>query len=124
MNNKPKKVVALRFLSSESLSWVKLSCHQPLIHKKYVTIKEQPKKNNQLCILGFLVRADVYPIHLHLKNFMGTLEPYFCHAPIPGPTRLADPNRVRGARTNTRTLYLTFFFFKTELVPVVMAHIL
>ena len=45
-----------------------------------------------------------------------------CHTPIPGPTRLADPNRVRGARLRTGTLYLIFFF--TELVPVGMAHIL
>ena len=46
-----------------------------------------------------------------------------CHAPIPGPTRLADPNRVRGVRLKTGTLYL-IFFFKIELVLVVMAHIL
>ena len=46
-----------------------------------------------------------------------------CHAPIPGPTRVADLNRVRGARPYTRTLYL-IFFFKDELVPVDMAHIL
>ena len=32
-----------------------------------------------------------------------------CHAPIPGLTRLADPNRVRGARLRTGTLYLIFF---------------
>ena len=32
-----------------------------------------------------------------------------CHAPIPGPTRLADPNRVRGARPYIGTLYLIFF---------------
>ena len=81
VKNKPKKVVAIRFLSSESRSWVKLSCHQPLIHHKYVTIKEQPKKEkNQWCILGFFVRVDVYPIHLHLKNFLGTHEPYFAHS--------------------------------------------
>ena len=80
VKNKPKKVVALRFLSSESRFWVNLPRHQPLIHKKYVTIKEQPKrKKNQLCILGFLVRVDVYPIHLHLKNILGTYEPYFAH---------------------------------------------
>ena len=36
-----------------------------------------------------------------------------CHTPIPGQTRLADPNRVRGARPYTGTLYL-FFFFLTE----------
>ena len=29
-----------------------------------------------------------------------------CHAPILGPTQLADPNRVRSARTYTETLYL------------------
>ena len=80
VKNKPKKVVALRFLFSKARSWVKISRHQPLIHHKYVTIKEQPKKKNQLCILGFLVRVDVYLIHLHLKNFLGTLEPYFVHA--------------------------------------------
>ena len=74
MKKKTKKVVVLRFLFSESHSWVKFPRHQPIIHHKYVTIKEQPKKNNQLCILGFLVRVDVYPIHLHLKNFLGTHE--------------------------------------------------
>ena len=63
-------------------SWVKLPRHQPLIHHKYVTIKEQPKKKNQLCILGFLVRVDVYPIHLHLKNILGTHEPYFSHSSL------------------------------------------
>ena len=44
----------------------------------------------------------------------------FYHTPIPGPTRLADPNRVRGTRSYTGT----FFFFKAELVHVGMAHIL
>ena len=46
-----------------------------------------------------------------------------CHTPIPGPTRLADPNWFRGAGTYTRTLYL-IVFFKAELVSVGMAHIL
>ena len=32
-----------------------------------------------------------------------------CHAPIPCPTRLADPNRVRVARPYTGTLDLIFF---------------
>ena len=48
VKNKPKKVVALRFLSSESCSWVKLSRHQPIIHHKYVTIKEQPKRKKSV----------------------------------------------------------------------------
>ena len=34
----------------------------------------------------------------------------YCHAPIPGQTRLVDPNRVRDARPCTVTLYLIFFF--------------
>ena len=38
-----------------------------------------------------------------------------CHTPIPGPTRMADPNRVRGVRLYTGTLYLFFFFFSSEL---------
>ena len=79
VKKKPKKVVAFRFLFSESCSWVNIPRHQPLIHHKYVTIKEQPKKKNQLCILEFFVMVDVYPIHLHLKNFMGTHESYFTH---------------------------------------------
>ena len=37
------------------------------------------------------------------------VEEALCHAPIPCPTRLADPNRVRGARLSTMTLYLFFF---------------
>ena len=77
VKNKPKKVVALRFLFSKSRYWVKISRHQPLIHHKYVTIKEKPKKKNQLCILGFLVRVDVYPIHLHLKKFWGHMSHIF-----------------------------------------------
>ena len=79
MKKKPKKVVTLRFLFLESHSWVNLPRHQPLIPHKYVTIKEQPKKKNQLWILEFLVMVDVYPIHLHLQNFLGTHEPYFAH---------------------------------------------
>ena len=33
-----------------------------------------------------------------------------CHAPNPGPTQLADPNRVRDARPDTGTLPDFFFF--------------
>ena len=32
----------------------------------------------------------------------------YCHTPILSPTRLADPNRVRGTRPYTGTLYLLF----------------
>ena len=77
--NKVKKVVALQFLSSESRSWVKLPRHQPLINHKYVTIKEQPKKEKSVVHSRILVRVDVYPRLLHLKIFMGTDDPYFSH---------------------------------------------
>ena len=49
VKNKRKKVVALRFLFSEFRSWFNFPRHQPLIHHKYVTIKEQPKKNKISC---------------------------------------------------------------------------
>ena len=48
VKTKPKKVVALLFLFSESRSWVNHPRHQPLIHHKYVTIKEQPKKKKSV----------------------------------------------------------------------------
>ena len=48
VKNKPKKVVALQFISSESRSWVKFPRHQPLIHHKYIIIKEQPKKKKKI----------------------------------------------------------------------------
>ena len=40
-----------------------------------------------------------------------------CHTPVPSPTRMADPNRVRAARLYTRTL-IDLFFLRAELVPV------
>ena len=66
-------------------------------------------------------------INLHFgfkSSLQCNLNVYICHTPILGPTRLADPNRFWGARTYTGTLCLIFFFFKVELVPVGMAHIL
>ena len=35
----------------------------------------------------------------------------FCHAPIPGPTRLADPNRFPGRETQDWDSLPDFFFF-------------
>ena len=46
-----------------------------------------------------------------------------CHAPIPGPTRSADPNRFPGCETQDwDSLPDFFFFFKSQLAPVGMAH--
>ena len=47
---------------------------------------------------------------LHLNSDLGVL----CHASNLGPTRLAEPNRVWGARLRTGTLYLIFFFLKNR----------
>ena len=46
-----------------------------------------------------------------------------CHTPILGPTRMADPNRVRGARLYTGTLYLFFFSLRAELITESKYHI-
>ena len=46
----------------------------------------------------------------NLKRYQDWGNGLHCHAPIPGPTRLADPNRVRGARIGIGTLYLNIFF--------------
>ena len=56
------------------------------------------------------VHDGVYEAHQ-----IGIKMRWMCHAPIPGPTRLADPNRFRGAKPYTRTLYLFFFsiFFQS-----------
>ena len=42
---------------------------------------------------------------------------FACHAPDPGSTRLANPNRFRGAKPYTGTLF--FFFLKADLISVV-----
>ena len=47
-----------------------------------------------------------------------------CHAPIPGPTGLADPNHFPGLENIYWDSLPDFFFPKAELVPVGMTHIL
>ena len=44
-----------------------------------------------------------------LSHFEVVSDSRTCHTPIPSPTRLEDPNRFRGARPYTMTLYLIFF---------------
>ena len=65
----------------------------------------------QKCLnLGSDTNLCWYHIPTSLRlSYTYTLIPT-CHALNPGPTRLADPNRVRGARLRTGTLYLIFFF--------------
>ena len=45
-----------------------------------------------------------------LRRYGMKLNPLKHHTPNPGPTRLADPNRFRGARLYTGILYPIFFF--------------
>ena len=57
-------------------------------------------------------------LSLYLSYIMHDI---LCHAPNPGPTRLADPNRFPGRETQDWDS-LPVFFFKTELIPVGMTH--
>ena len=53
---------------------------------------------------------------------MGMRRHYTCHALDPGPTRLVNLNRFRGAKPYTGTPYYYFFylfFFRAELISVV-----
>ena len=73
LRNKPKKVVDLQFLSSESRSWVKLTRHQPLIHHKYVTIKEQPKKEK------LVVYSRIFWLRLMSTQYSFTCKIFWGH---------------------------------------------
>ena len=46
-----------------------------------------------------------------------------CHAPIPDPTRLSDPNRVRGVTLYYILGLIDLFFLRAELVSVVIQTI-
>ena len=61
--------------------------------------------------------------HLSFVLFLVDLS-WFCQAPNPGPTRLADPNRFPGRETQDWDSLPDFFFFKSQLAPMGMAHIL
>ena len=56
-----------------------------------------------------------------LKEFRPEIQTHICQAPIPGPTRLADPNRFPGRETQDWDSLPDFFFI--ELTSVGMAHI-
>ena len=55
--------------------------------------------------------------HLPYESLTSVTSPW-CHAPIPDPTRMADPNRVRARDYILRLIDL--FFIRAELVPVVI----
>ena len=54
-----------------------------------------------------------------LTNAPATFMDLMCHAPDPGPTRLANPNRFQGAKPYAGTPYFFTFFFKAEIISVV-----
>ena len=58
-----------------------------------------------------LIKCDFWLKEFSFLGHIVSVEGIRCHAPNPGPTRSVDPNRVRGARLRTGTLYLIFFFF-------------
>ena len=67
-------------------------------------------------------RRESNPIALHFSidsrsgilrasDITATFNLSVCHAPDPGPTRLANPNRFRGAKPYTGTPYLFILYF-------------
>ena len=80
VKNKPKRLSLL-----DSYSWnpvLQVSSSPTPNPSQICHYQRTTQEKNKLCILGFLVGVDVYPIHLHLKNFTWTLEPYFSHASL------------------------------------------
>ena len=69
----------------------------------------------------FGVFLDSMEIPLSQDSFHIPVECNGCHAPIPDPTRMANPNRVR-ARDYILGL-IDLFFLRAELVPVVIQTI-
>ena len=67
--------------------------------------------------LGFLDVLICFMKLCYRLLLIRSLDKQKCHAPIPGPTRLANPNQFRGAKPYTGTSY--FFFFRAELISVV-----
>ena len=55
------------------------------------------------------IEFSIYDSGLCLSMQSSVATCSLCHTSIPGPTRLADQKKVRGARPYTRTLYLVFF---------------
>ena len=83
-------------------------------------------KKLALCIQEqkpFVLKTVFLTLSLGMREGVGEDSSYgighedICHTSIPGPTQMADLNRVRGARLYTRTL-IGLFFFRAELVPV------
>ena len=64
-------------------------------------------QNHILLHISLPYQGFVHPVDLDIKEYTGWV---MCHTPIPGPTRLANPNRVPGRETIYGTLYLIFFF--------------
>ena len=75
--------------------------------------KQKKKKMKERKVVGTIVGYEI-----EKKSINKKMREEDCHAPIPGPTRLVNPNRFRGAKPYTGTLYFFFFFFRAELIPV------
>ena len=70
-------------------------------------------------LINIMAVSESGPMFLKAINCKGeTKDKHFiadllinCHAPNPGLTRLADPNRFPGRETQAETLYLIYFLF-------------
>ena len=81
-------------------------------HLKYAFL--EPKKGKPVIISTELTENEEQRLLKILRKYKEaitwSIEDLKCHAPDPGPTRLANPNRFRGAKPYTGTPYLFIFF--------------
>ena len=131
----------------EALKWLDAGVIYPISDSSWVTLVQVvPEKggttmikteNNALLpsriVTGWRICIDYRKLNKATRNnhfplsFMDQMldklaghEYYYCHAPDPGPTRLANPNRFRGANPYTGTpFFFLFFSFQAELISVV-----
>ena len=78
------------------------------------------------CLISFLslplplLLLSFSLLSLSIRFGLSKMRDQFCHVPDPGPTRLVNPNRFRGAKPYAGTPYLfIYLFFKAELISVV-----
>ena len=79
--------------------------------------KRKEKKRKEKSTLKYTMSPSPLPVVGIEDESYFTILKKSCHARIPDPTRMADPNRVRGARLCIGTL-IDLLFFRAELVPV------
>ena len=98
--------IRLNPVMKEVLKWLNTGFIYAISYSPWVSLVHVvPKKGGFTMIRN--EKNELIPTRTMIKRRVCI--DYRCHAPIPGPTRLANPNRFRGAKPYTGTLYLFFF---------------